>query len=265
MSSSSNGTDFVGLAYKSWTAGIFTIARWVANNVDNVAPHGHRDAHFMYVPAGNEYLTTAKGRAFRDGAHLVFNPASTYHRDRLTAPGRFLSITCSEISTDEIRLPDAPVLIGDPAARRTIHALLRTCAAWDSGAAPRMEALCYELVSMTSAGAVTEQTPPIWLNSAMKILRDLNADGISVAEVSRRVDVHPVHLARAFRNFLGHTPGDFLRSLRIERAARLLATTRRPISEIAFACGFADQSHFTRQFRRSVGVPPAAYRRLISA
>ncbi|MBV8472677.1 MAG: helix-turn-helix transcriptional regulator, partial [Hyphomicrobiales bacterium] len=42
---------------------------------------------------------------------------------------------------------------------------------------------------------------------------------------------------------------------------RLLLTTETPISEIALACGLTDQSHLTRIFKRSVGMPPAAWRR----
>jgi transcriptional regulator GlxA family with amidase domain len=40
----------------------------------------------------------------------------------------------------------------------------------------------------------------------------------------------------------------------------LLVTTRRPVVEIAFECGYGDQPSFTRQFRAAVGLPPAAYR-----
>ena len=60
----------------------------------------------------------------------------------------------------------------------------------------------------------------------------------------------------------GLTPGAYLRSLRLEAARRALLETDRPLTEIAFDAGFFDQAHFTRAFRRAIGLPPAAFRRL---
>ena len=81
-----------------------------------------------------------------------------------------------------------------------------------------------------------------------------------VAEFARAAGVHPVHLARVFRQYLGCTPGDYLRRPRLERAAVLLRETPRPLSDVALSCGFADQSHLANAFKRHTGVTPGAYR-----
>ena len=70
-----------------------------------------------------------------------------------------------------------------------------------------------------------------------------------------------MHLARVFRLHLGCTPGDYLRRRRLARAAVLLRETARPLSDVALACGFADQSHLAHAFRRHAGVSPGAFRR----
>ncbi|QDE39930.1 helix-turn-helix domain-containing protein [Luteibacter pinisoli] len=77
--------------------------------------------------------------------------------------------------------------------------------------------------------------------------------------ISRRR--HPVHLARSFRLFHHCTPGDYLRRLRVERAAQLLRSTRRPLLEIALECGFAGAAQFSRSFRAVHAVTPTAWRR----
>ena len=56
------------------------------------------------------------------------------------------------------------------------------------------------------------------------------------------------------------TFGEFVRRLRFEKARELLMSTSRPISEIALACGFTDQSHFSRRFRGEFGVTPNSFR-----
>jgi AraC-like DNA-binding protein len=69
---------------------------------------------------------------------------------------------------------------------------------------------------------------------------------------------------RAFeRRFLATfhlTPQRFLRKLRLRIASRALVYTDEPLSEIALSCGFADQSHFSREFRRQFGRTPREYR-----
>jgi AraC family transcriptional regulator len=67
------------------------------------------------------------------------------------------------------------------------------------------------------------------------------------------------HFARKFRETICCSPHDFFTARRIERAQRLL-TNMLPISEIASSCGFADQSHLTRVFRRRVGATPRGIR-----
>jgi transcriptional regulator GlxA family with amidase domain len=57
------------------------------------------------------------------------------------------------------------------------------------------------------------------------------------------------------------TPLDYLRTVRVQAAQRMLAGTTTSIAAIAADTGFTDQSHFTRRFRQSTGLTPAAYRR----
>lgn len=65
----------------------------------------------------------------------------------------------------------------------------------------------------------------------------------------------------AFRNSVGHSPHDYVIRRRVERAQGLMLSTDKALSEIAVECGLADQSHFTRLFRRVVGESPAVWRR----
>jgi AraC family transcriptional regulator len=71
-------------------------------------------------------------------------------------------------------------------------------------------------------------------------------------------------MARVFRRHNGCSPGEYLRRIRVRRACRLLADTDRPLSAIAYDTGYADQSHFTRHFKRAMGVTPGEYRGLVA-
>lgn len=102
---------------------------------------------------------------------------------------------------------------------------------------------------------------PGWMNDVVAALHASSPAGIGLAELAGIARVHPSHLARTFRAVHGCTIGDYARELRVQRARELLARSALPLARIALQCGFADQSHFTRAFRRTVGVTPAAYRR----
>jgi AraC family transcriptional regulator len=83
---------------------------------------------------------------------------------------------------------------------------------------------------------------------------------VSIKNISQAVGVHPIHLTRSFQSFYRCTPGEFLRNLRLRRSAELLVSTKLSVAEIALESGFFDQSHLTRHFRRTFGIPPGEFR-----
>jgi AraC family transcriptional regulator len=133
----------------------------------------------------------------------------------------------------------------------------------DAAAPLAAEGFALELLAATTREARIERAPgrpPAWLRSAEELLRARLADRIGLGEVAETVGVHPTYLARAFRAHYGFSVGEYGRRLRLAWAAAELARTNTPLAEIAASAGFADQSHFTRVFRRQVGTTPARYR-----
>ncbi len=83
---------------------------------------------------------------------------------------------------------------------------------------------------------------------------------LRVPELAVLAGLSTSRLDRRMRRVFQLTVAQFIRKQRISRAAELLTTGNMPVAEIALACGYGDQSSFTRQFRSMVGMPPAAYR-----
>lgn len=106
--------------------------------------------------------------------------------------------------------------------------------------------------------------PPTWLDDVRDALAADLRGGVRTSELATRVDVHPVYLARRFRQHFGLSPSEYVRQRRAVEAARLLAGTDLPASEVAFRIGFADQSHFCRVFREQTGTTPSAFRKLLA-
>ena len=68
-------------------------------------------------------------------------------------------------------------------------------------------------------------------------------------------------LTRKLRALINQSPGELIRSLRLQRAADLIAARAGNIAEIGYRVGFSDQSHFSRTFKRHFGKAPTDYRR----
>ena len=88
--------------------------------------------------------------------------------------------------------------------------------------------------------------------------------GPSLLEAADRAGYSEFHFARLFKAATGKTPGAYVMRLRVERADRLIRASRRDeavtLAGVALDCGFSDQSHMTRSYRRAFGVTPAAAR-----
>ncbi|MBY5377944.1 AraC family transcriptional regulator (plasmid) [Rhizobium leguminosarum] len=89
-----------------------------------------------------------------------------------------------------------------------------------------------------------------------------NLDGnVSISDVAQVCNLSRGYFIRAFRQTTGMTPYQWVLRERISRARDILRTSNTPLAEVAIACGFADQSHFTRVFAGIVGTTPGNWRR----
>jgi AraC family transcriptional regulator len=231
-----------------------------------VPRHSHEYPHFCLIVSGQFETTTENLRGRCPPSTLLFHPAGTTHEDRFVSrTGTALVVSVSPGMTEglgsrgqpaaSIALPDAQV--GFPGAR--IRAELR---APDSLSASVIEGLVLDAFArMLPEGAVRGSGPPGWLGRAIELLRSRATEPARVSDIASEVGIHPVHLARVFRQQLDLTPGEYLRRVRVDVAMKLIEHSTDPLSWIAASSGFSDQSELTRAFQRELRCTPAAYRR----
>lgn len=103
-----------------------------------------------------------------------------------------------------------------------------------------------------------------WQERRAKEMLAANLTGATpLAEIAAACSLSSDYFARAFRRSTGLAPHRWLLQARVEHAMALLRQPDPSLSEIALACGFVDQSHFTRVFRARVGVTPRAWRNMV--
>lgn len=128
-----------------------------------------------------------------------------------------------------------------------------------------VESLLSELVAAAGGDLARPcRERPRWLARVLDLLAAQYSEPISLAELSREADVHPVHLSRVFRHLMGKGVGDYLRHVRVRAACERMLKPQESLAEISVGLGFADQSHFTRSFRRVTGMTPTDFRTRIA-
>jgi len=102
-----------------------------------------------------------------------------------------------------------------------------------------------------------------WQERRAKEIIEANLDGqVPLTQLARECGLSTGHFSRAFKDTMGVPPHQWLLRRRIENAMRLLRNQHLSLPEVALACGFSDQSHFTRVFTKLSGTSPGAWRRL---
>lgn len=98
------------------------------------------------------------------------------------------------------------------------------------------------------------------LGAALKLLHENYHDNIPISELAKISNCSLSTFLRKFKACFGMTPKEYLRHLRVQEACHLIVRTTQSFAEISYSCGFADQSHFSREFTRIMKEPPSAYR-----
>lgn len=124
------------------------------------------------------------------------------------------------------------------------------------------ESAVWEILVTLMRSDRDRRAPPRWLLQAQELVHSRFREPLRAVEVADEVGVHPAHLARGFRWHFRVSLGSYVRRLRLDWAAAQLAESETTLAEVALSAGFADQSHFTRAFKRYTGLTPNEYRRL---
>lgn len=108
----------------------------------------------------------------------------------------------------------------------------------------------------------SNESAPKWVRVLDELLNDKWNEPISLEELSIATEKHPITISKHFKKYFFCTLGEYLRKLKIDKSIPLIKNSGMSLTEIALHCGFADQSHFTRNFKRTTGFLPKEFRRI---
>ena len=237
--------------------------------------HFHEHYVIGFVESGRRFLA-CKNREYTidAGDLLLFNPLDAHACEQVD--GKTLDWRCLNISEDvmrrvarEITGKDAPIVFTTtvaaksdvvPALRELHSGIMNESKDFDK------EESFYFLIEQlirdyTQPVAETATQSGGEIHAACEYMERHYAENITLADLSRVSGLNKYTLLRSFTVEKGITPYQYLSTIRINHAKRLLESGVAPI-EAALQSGFTDQSHFTRFFKTFIGLTPGAYRNL---
>jgi AraC family transcriptional regulator len=229
--------------------------------------HEHARAYFTVVTAGG--FDEREGRRTRTCTRgdLVFHPEGEVHTDRFHRDGgHVLRVEMAAPFLSRLRehgpILTQPVVLNDGATGWLGSRLHREFVSRDACSDLAIEGLALELLVAAQRDTISPRRAwPTWLDRVEDHLRARFAEPIALQAVAHDVHVHPSHVARAFRARHHCSIGAFVRRLRIEHACRRLLDPATDLAALSIDLGFVDQSHFSRVFKRHVGLTPSEFRR----
>ena len=233
------------------------------------APHLHETFALGAIEAGASRIRYQGRDVSQRAGDVVVIPAREVHTGEAESPRGWsyrmlylpLDLLARFTPHDDTRF-DAPTIPDRDLARRIIelHDTLETAVDPLRGQTALADVLH---LLYSRHGSTSERRAPAASRSASvgrvrDYLEEHFAKTITLTELAALGGVSPFHLSRQFRAKYGLPPYMYLELVRVNRA-RVMLQRGEPISRIAFATGFSDQSHLTRRFKRVVGVPPGQY------
>jgi AraC-like DNA-binding protein len=241
-----------------------TIASVDWRTADGTRKHAlARRGHVLIIPAHQRHAVAWKNRSRFVNIHLLAATASDARHDFLR---RIARLGEAHVIADPFlaRLGEIIVLHAaredglDQAALQSYRMIIETHVMHPYGADAGDAAADPALAAPADAGRGLALSALKKITAAIK---DDLAHDWTVEELAGSLGLSAGHFSRSFRRSTGASPRQWIIQQRIDAAIDRLLMTQEPLSEIAIACGFAEQAHFTRTFTRLIGTSPGAWRR----
>ncbi|MFM9997256.1 MAG: AraC family transcriptional regulator [Phycisphaerales bacterium] len=236
-------------------------------------PRHEHDYASLFVILSGRVREQSRRTPVDCGAGAVgYIPAGAAHRSSFgEAPSHGLTVVLRDDWLRRLSRPggglgamDEPGYAQNPLVSAAAFRLHAACRRQDSLRTIATEEVVLELLAWATGGSPGADAPPArppeWLGTVTDLVRDAAAAPLVLADVSDAAGRHPAHVCRAFRAAMGCSLTEYAQMIRVQQACALMRAGDRPLAVIALETGFYDQAHFSRVFRRHVGVTPRAYR-----
>lgn len=247
-------------------------ARYVTHSF---ARHTHEGAAIGVIEAGAErFIYRGATHVATAGQVIIFNPAEVHTGEGADKNGwqfrmfyldaALLAKAASETVGSSRDVPFFPTAVLEDASLAKMIRLLHQSLEASGTSLERQSKFVWTFAQLAQRYADDRPTELLIgsEHSAVKLIRDYLEDhyceNVSLDEIAALTNLSTYHLIRVFRAKVGLPPHAYLEQVRINRA-KVLLRAGMTISNVALSTGFVDQSHFSKHFKKMMGVTPGNY------
>ncbi len=232
--------------------------------------HYHENAYFFYHLRGRLDEVNKKKKTICTSGTLLYHHWQDPHRDtNFSEDAVFFHIELGQdwfakhgLKASQI---EGSILLKNPSLQPIFRKIYLESKITDEITQISVDGLLLQAFSEILRESQKGKTDlPEWVKKVREIISDEAFEKLSLNSIAQQIGLHPVYLSREFPKYFQTNLGEYMRRMRLEKAIWLLQNKTFLISEIAYQCGFADESHFIRCFRRRYGMTPAKYRKSFS-
>jgi AraC family transcriptional regulator len=226
-------------------------------------PHYHEEPHLTFFLNGGAIDKRKNIDAERTFGDFMFFHTGEIHQTIVkTFPTKYVTIPFFEKffhknSLNELSLQSA--ISKNPDLKLTVLKICKETLANDEFSDYSIEMLLLGLINDKN---VVEKSYPLWLNKVIELLHDNWNQEISVTDLANVSNVHPKTISKYFPRYFNCTLGEYRRKLKVEKSLSLIKSSDLSLTDIAYECGFYDQSHFTGTFKQLTGFRPKEFQKI---
>ncbi|MEN0048863.1 MAG: AraC family transcriptional regulator [Bacteroidota bacterium] len=225
--------------------------------------HSHENLHICFVFQGGKAETRHRTQYTERNGSIFFYHAAERHRWISPHPiSKSANIEIGRSFLEQYGLKEEKIkkAIEQKAnAKALILKMQKELLNPDADSFSTIQFLLLEL--LVESAQTRGKHPPKWVVELKILLHDHCDQEMSLADLAQILQVHPVTISKYFSKYFSCTLGAYRRKLKIEKSIDLIKNTSKSLSEIAHECGFADQSHFIRNFKVHTGFLPKTFQK----
>ena len=229
--------------------------------------HYHDNLHISFVLQGGSFERRTRAEYERLIGNIMLYHAGEAHQNiQKIFPSKNINL---EVENDFLAKHEISeqiiesALLNRPDGKFLMLKMYKELLENDGFTCTSIKMLFFDLISRLDK-ANYKRAVPSWLKIIHELLNDLWNENLTLTDLAKAADVHPITISKNFHRYFYCTFGEYMRKLRIDKSLAMINETSHSLTKIGYACNFSDQSHFTRTFKELTGFLPYQYKKLMN-
>lgn len=230
--------------------------------------HYHENPYFTYLLQGKLFESNKKESYYLESGNLLFHNWQDSHYN-IKPPeftrGFHIELNKNWFSNFDIQVTDfeGSISLKNPLIKNSMNKVFVESKINDDYSNLSIDILLVEIFSHLKDTREIKSKNPLWVKKLQELLFDEDID-YTLKDLSSILGLHPVHLSREFSKYFGTSLGNYIRLIKVNQAFNLIVSNKYSMTEICYKCGFYDQSHFIKNFKRIYLTTPTKFLKIIS-